>query len=134
MTGAERIAQERARRIEQEGFTAEHDAEHYVEDIIRAALCYAMTDEQRASHGYISTCWSEENPRLVSVPRGWPWDGRWWKPTTRERDLEKAGALFLAVADRARAFAEEIASEIDEIQEEPPHPRSRTTMKVHLIP
>ena len=33
------------------------------------------------------------------VPALWPWDGEWWKPSTRERDLEKAGALLSAAID-----------------------------------
>jgi len=30
----------------------------------------------------------------------WTWERAWWKPTTRRRDLVKAGALILAEIER----------------------------------
>ncbi len=41
MNGAERIAAERKRQIEVEGWTPEHDRQHSSGDLARAASCYA---------------------------------------------------------------------------------------------
>ena len=44
MTGAERIARERTRQIEKEGWDAWHDGfEHQAGGLVRAAICYAPT-------------------------------------------------------------------------------------------
>ena len=40
-TGIELIADERKRQIEVEGWTAEHDAEHYESELAYAAAVYA---------------------------------------------------------------------------------------------
>ncbi len=96
-TGIERIAAERLRQIEKEGWTPEHDDEHCPEDLEIAAACYAMPPEIRLSKdaasdpAYHRT--GDHSPVL------WPWGAEWWKPSTRERDLEKAGALLAAALD-----------------------------------
>lgn len=91
MTGIERIAAERARQVEKEGWTPEHDDEHRPEELELAAVCYATPPEMRnASKKSVDGIW---------VPFLWPWEGCWWKPSTRERDLEKAGALMSAALD-----------------------------------
>jgi len=87
--GAAAIAAERARQIEKEGWTPEHDDEHDDEQIAMAAACYAMPGRaMRESH-----------PRQ---PYGWPWDATAWKPCpdNRVRELTKAGALIAAEIDR----------------------------------
>lgn len=110
-TGIERIAAERQRQIQKEGWTPEHDDEHGDASLALAAICYALpvremrrvqrTEEQDvAGRG--------ENPifakvRLTySVPRPWPasWHPSWWKPKDRVRDLARAGALLAAEIDR----------------------------------
>jgi hypothetical protein len=85
------IAAERRRQVEQEGWTPEHDDEHVSGELVKAAIGYASdvirTDEQR----------------LLTVsfaPPIWPWDAAWWKPSTRRRDLVKAGALIVAEIER----------------------------------
>lgn len=83
--GVSRIAAERRRQIEVEGWTAEHDADittdgewHTSGQLAKAAACYAVGD-----------------------PAGWPWGAAWWKPgASRIRELEKAGALIAAEIDR----------------------------------
>lgn len=86
MTGAERIAAERQRQIEQEGWTPEHDRRgHHPWMLLAAARCYAQPPETRHM-GH-------------AAPMGWPWEIRWWKPKGRLRDLERAGALAQAVID-----------------------------------
>lgn len=96
MTGIERIAAERKRQIEVEGWTPEHDAQHVEGELARAAAVYAKEAAWQASEPtYLSEC---------SV--GWPssWDEAWFKPSTDPiRNLEKAGALIAAEIDRIQA-------------------------------
>lgn len=91
--GADLIAAERRRQIEQEGWTPEHDdAEHGFDELARAAAWYALPARLRAmlaAHG-------------VDV---WPWGEDWRKPGDgslegRIRELEKSGALIAAEIDR----------------------------------
>ena len=110
MTGIERIAAERARQIEIEGWDADHDSMHDPDTLELAASCYAAPPSHRGSktipHHYT---WANGGRHFdddhlipigeVDVPVLWPWDGCWWKPSTRERDLEKAGALIAAALD-----------------------------------
>ena len=80
--GINLIEAERERQIYQEGWTEEHDDKHVNNELALAAACYAVPDV--FSQGY------------------WPptWDLSWYKPTTRIRDLVKAGALIAAEIDR----------------------------------
>ena len=77
------IASERHRQKTVEGWTAEHDDRHSDASMAMAASCYADADPYRG------------NP-----PLRWPWALRWWKPTTRRRDLIKAAALIVAEIER----------------------------------
>lgn len=82
MTGAERIAAERQRQIEEEGWTPEHDDGHDGGSLAGAAAAYTLANE----------------PLGASL---WPWERSSWKPgTDRIRQLEKAGALIAAEIDR----------------------------------
>lgn len=93
--GAERIASERRRQIEVEGWTPEHDVEHAAADgypssqaaLVQAAIAY-LTPERA---GVI-----------------WPWHWRFYKPSQgdRVRELTKAGALIAAEIDRLLAQQE----------------------------
>ena len=106
MTGAERIAAERQRQIEQEGWSEEHDTEHRQEQLVRAAACYALPRWLRDR-----SIWGMPLRRLL-----WAWDEQWWKPAPthlsddpradRIRELEKAGALIAAEIDRLQAEGE----------------------------
>ena len=86
MTGAERIAAERRRQVDLEGFDAAHDEKHSVDDLKRAAMCYTIAE-------------GPDDP----MPLEWPWGVQWWKPKDRARNLERAGALYLAAADATTA-------------------------------
>lgn len=86
MNGTELIAAERRRQIDVEGWTAEHDRQHTVLELSVAAAAYVMAKGPDAE-----------------MPQGWPWDAKWWKPKDRERNLVRAGALYLAAADRSDA-------------------------------
>lgn len=85
-TGAERIAAERQRQIDAEGWTAEHDrGGHHPWQLLDAACCYAQPPQTRHEGS--------------KAPWGWPWEPRWWKPKDRLRDLERGGALAQAAMD-----------------------------------
>ena len=82
-TGIELIAQERARQIEKEGWSPEHDAQHKNGELAQAAACYALNK--------------------LPVPKlkfPWPehWDKR--KKHDRKKSLIIAGALIAAELDR----------------------------------
>ena len=80
MNGHDRIKAERERQKAVEGWSEDHDDEHWMGELASAAECYVRTG------GTICAC-----------PGSWPWSSEWWKPSgDKNRDLEKAGALFLA--------------------------------------
>jgi hypothetical protein len=88
VNGSERIAAERWRQRDEEGWTPEHDDSHTYAQMTRAAIWYAH--EAVTQMGW--------NLR----PNGsWPWAQDWWKPSLDPvRNLEKAGALIAAEIDR----------------------------------
>lgn len=105
--GAELIAAERARQVDAEGWTADHDDEHTKHELVRAALCYITPGR------FIDT------PGLAA-PKDWPWEACHWKPKAssggpealgvqspadRIRNLTKAGALLAAEIDRLQRAA-----------------------------
>lgn len=91
MTGAERIAAERQRQIEVEGWTAEHDAVHTMGELAAAAAAYANWSDAYDIPG-------------DTAPPCWPWDSENWNPSLDDiRNLEKAGALIAAEIDRLLA-------------------------------
>lgn len=95
--GMKRIEAERKRQIEVEGWTEYHDDKKHPGTFSRAAACYVRAGEGRSGR-----------------PARWPWSARWWKPKDRVRNLERAGALYLAEADKARRNAERVAKLLDE--------------------
>jgi hypothetical protein len=99
MTGIERIAAERKRQIEEEGFTAEHDDRWGFGELACTAACYAMPEDERTRNVSDDDIHYYEIRELI-----WPflYSERDWKPTldNRIRELEKAGALIAAEIDR----------------------------------
>lgn len=90
-TAIDLIAAERQRQIEEEQFTAAHDAQHNRDgDLAEAAACYALAAYYR------------DMMNDTGSTEFWPWDSRWWKPSpnNRIRELVKAGALIAAEIDR----------------------------------
>lgn len=88
MTGIERISKERQRQIEKEGFDDRHDDQYGAWVLSAAAFCYLVSADKP------TVFWS-------SPPNEWPWDRKWWKPSSDAiRNLEKAGALIAAEIDR----------------------------------
>ena len=94
MSGIERIAKERQRQLEQEGWTPERDDRYLHGDLASAAHCYAQYAGWQ-SHGHANF------PTPAERPVEWPWVSEWWKPSEDPiRNLEKAGALIAAEIDR----------------------------------
>lgn len=93
-TGIELIAEERKRQIEVEGWTESHDDEHDTGFLVAASICYELQTKL--------SCW--------------PWEDKWWKPSTKLRNMVKAGALLLAEKGRIDRKLKELAAEIDRIQ------------------
>jgi hypothetical protein len=87
MDGVSRIAAERRRQVEREGYDTAHDDTHNGEELARCAALYALPSYSRLLH-------------QDGVPVGWPFDCCDWKPGDRIRELEKAGALIAAEIDR----------------------------------
>ncbi|MFD1557040.1 hypothetical protein ACFSHT_15675 [Paraburkholderia silviterrae] len=85
------VLAERARQVNEEGWTPEHDDQHEDFDMALAAIVYA-----ESAVGYHTSC-----------PDTWPWSPAWFKPTAPRRDFVKAGALILAEIERLDRAAQE---------------------------
>lgn len=98
-TGAALIVAERFRQVLEEGYNPEHDAQHGGQDLVDAAIAYAVPSAERKSR-------SRFQPE---VPEQWPWERESWKPTPddRVRELVKAGALIAAAIDVLLASGDE---------------------------
>lgn len=88
------IAAERARQIEVEGWTPEHDDAHAKGELLLAAKAYFAHATDRAL--------SLPDGERAGIPFAWPWDKKWWKPKTPRKDLIRAGALALAEIERIK--------------------------------
>lgn len=88
--GLANIAQERARQVNVEGFTLEHDDEWTENQLALAAISYLWP-----------TGW--QPPDVLAgegVPSTWPFEATEWKPKDRLHNLVIAGALVAAEIDR----------------------------------
>ncbi len=94
MNGTERIAAERLRQIEKEGWSQSHDIDkHRGAELVAAAMCYAAVSSALVNYQKI--------PNQLGM---WPWESEAWKPSDDPiRNLEKAGALIAAEIDRLLA-------------------------------
>lgn len=106
------VLMERLRQVEQKGYTAEHDARQWAREIRCAADAYRAAPDAQAAQ-----------------PAGWPWPANAWKPRDRRGNLVRAGALYLAAADRyeqrkpgcgvseeLRGLANQVAADIDAME------------------
>lgn len=112
MDGIESIAAERARQIEELGYTPEHDAGHEGQDLAFAAAVYAAPttiylireiDHDNEHHQGGTLQWVEP------WPVGWHRHSSYRKvltPEERIHQLAKAGALIAAEIDRLQAGGE----------------------------
>jgi hypothetical protein len=99
-SGAGRITDERLRQIKVEGWTPDHDDQHGLCELNRAARSYLRAAELIVDGNSL-------NCIGVKHPTEWPWAREWWKPTDDPiRNLEKAGALIAAEIDRLQRKAE----------------------------
>lgn len=98
--GSTLIANERDRQILKEGWTSEHDSQHNREELLDAAKCY-ITASEACRYSKNNVSYDGGYRKGEDVPREWPWNGKWWKPSDDPiRNLEKAGALIAAEIDR----------------------------------
>lgn len=81
----EAILAERKRQMTEEGRWPQGDRAYRYNELARAASVYANPD-----------VWDV----LGAGPMGWPWKAESYKPSTRRRDLIKAGALIVAQLER----------------------------------
>ncbi len=94
MNGIQKIAAERTRQIEDEKWTPEHDDAHRDGELAEAAAVYAK---------YATPAKFPTAKRLAaagSAPSEWPWEPKWFKPTSPSDMIVKAGALNAAELDR----------------------------------
>ena len=100
MTGIERIAVERIRQLEDEGYGAPHDDTYTRGELANAAAAYTVAslwrDGDRVRYG------------PVNCPISWPWDTAHWRPRGRIEDLVRAGALIAAEIDRLERAGEAV--------------------------
>ena len=89
MNGVERIAKERKRQVIKEGFTADHDREHELHELVYAAICYAAPEK-------IFILYDDTDGYHFVDP--WPWDEEWDKRKKHRliKRLTIAGALIAA--------------------------------------
>lgn len=94
--GAQLILRERIRQMLDEGWSEQHDTQHDHDELVLAAVQYALPEHRRSFNG------------MDRVPTDWPWGDAAWKPSTpnRVRELTKAGALIAAEIDRLLAQGE----------------------------
>lgn len=93
-TGIGLIESERMRQVLQEGWTAEHDAQHDRGEMAHAAGAYAIHASKQVQ-GLKGDGLQDGTPPI------WPWNDSDWKPSADPiRNLTKAGALIAAEIDR----------------------------------
>lgn len=110
-TGAELIADERARQVSKEGWDATHDAESHGTadtegDLAMAAAAYCVLC--KVEDGHLSP-FGDPGDRTEYMTLGmklWPWSSKEIKPRGHMRNLIRAGALIAAEIDRRLAAGE----------------------------
>ena len=108
-TGAQRIAAERRRQIDREGYTPEHDQYHDGGELLDAAQEYlAIADfNRRYPEGPMTRDQALDIQDLHGFAASrWPWAREDFKPSADPiPNLVKAGALIAAEIDRLAALA-----------------------------
>ncbi len=100
--GATRIAVERARQVEVEGYNSTEDADGE-DDLALAGAVYALS----AAGGFSNRL---GDPKRRVWEHIWPWAVECYKPKTAIRDLERAGALIAAEIDRRLSRGESLVA------------------------
>ena len=96
--GIERIADERKRQMEGEGWTPENEDEYKEGQLAILASAYAIPPI--AGEG------SNDNRLSLALKSMWSLEGWELSPDGRIRELEKAGALIVAEIDRLQRLTE----------------------------
>lgn len=81
---------ERARQRRAEGFSDADDDEHVNGEMLKAAICYLLDADARHDGG----------EGFPSAPELWPFPSEDWKRKPLHRQIEIAGALLIAEAER----------------------------------
>jgi hypothetical protein len=117
------VITERARQVQDFGWTPNHDDQYSKGELAGAAACYALKDTSypyrdfnpkpkyaavveareiaEKSMGTLRKTLAlmreqEEAVHGPRPPRWFPWDRSWWRPGSRRRNLVKAAALLIA--------------------------------------
>lgn len=83
------VLAERARHTTALNWSAEHDLGYKNHELVKAAMSYADPLAATPEH--------KETPPKANL---WPWELKWWRPSSYRRNLIKAIALLLAELDR----------------------------------
>lgn len=95
------VVEERLRQIDVEGYNSYHDDLYISCELTKAAACYAL---------------APDGPHSGIPPLMWPWEAKYWKPSSYKRNLVKAGALTLAEIQRAHRLNPTARTEDDRLQ------------------
>lgn len=87
MNGINLIRHERIRQVREVGWSALHDTQWDNGELVKAAICYAMTGISKKGEETVASLF-------------WPWAAGWYKPRFDDSDLVRAGALIAAELDR----------------------------------
>lgn len=94
------VLAERQRQVEAEGWAPHKDDDYQRNELSRAAVAYAHPSPKMSSGWMTEGHDGGQHQFPREVPVDWPFHPHWWKPTTRRRNLVKAGALILAEIER----------------------------------
>ncbi len=86
------ILKERARQLTAEKWSDIHDNAHKKGELSHAAQCYYDAVTLHSFEANVD----------------WPWEQKWWKPTSSRKDLVKAGALIDAEIARLQRFRNDV--------------------------
>lgn len=125
--GMLQMLQERIRQMEGEPFTAKHDDTHTGGELARAAAVYerlarAWLEEaiaagaEDAGSVELSTLTIDELQQQYPFVSRWPWEPDALKPKGVRRNLERAGALYMAERDRLERVVEAAITRRAELQ------------------
>ncbi|WP_369050727.1 hypothetical protein [Burkholderia gladioli] len=96
LTAAERdVLTERCRQRTEKGWTAESDDRLTSGQLSAAASAYAAFASDEIDPASLGSAGFTARP-----PKPWPWERKWWKPSTVRHSLVKAAALILAEIER----------------------------------
>ncbi len=100
LSGAERIVAERARHKSPRGenYSDEDDDKYTNDELIRAAICYATASVAEGADELVAEIIADA--KSDNTDKAWPWAPSFFKPKSRIRNLERAGALIAAEIDR----------------------------------